>query len=61
MADSIMDYIAGYYRATHEQVLKVVDSLDDQQIMWRPNRTTPSSNPAGGPIGIKLPLHIGGA
>lgn len=42
MADSIMDYIATYYRATHEQVLRVVDSLDDQQIMWRPNRTTPS-------------------
>ena len=42
MADSIMDYIAEYYRATHELVLKVVDSLDDQQIMWRPNRTTPS-------------------
>jgi uncharacterized damage-inducible protein DinB len=41
MADSLMDYIAMYYQATHEQVFKVIDSLDDQQITWRPNRTTP--------------------
>jgi hypothetical protein len=42
MAECIMDYIARYYRAAHKQVLKVVESLDDQQFMWRPNRTTPS-------------------
>ncbi len=42
MDDSIMNYIARYYRATHELVLKVVDILDDQQTRWRPNRITPS-------------------
>lgn len=42
MANSIMDCIASYYRATHEQVLKVLDSLDDQLIMWQPSKTTPS-------------------
>jgi hypothetical protein len=42
MADSIMDYIAEYYRTRHKLMLKLLDGLDDQQIMWRPNRTTPS-------------------
>jgi len=42
MADSVMGCIAEYYRSRHELVLKLVDRLDDQQIMWRPNRTTPS-------------------
>jgi hypothetical protein len=42
MNECIMGYIAGYYRATHEQVLKVIDGLDDRQISWRPNRTPPS-------------------
>jgi uncharacterized damage-inducible protein DinB len=42
MANSVMDYIAEYYCSRHEFVLKLVDGLNDQQIMWRPNRTTPS-------------------
>lgn len=42
MAESITDCIAEYYRTRHELVLKAVNGLDDQQIMWRPNRTTPS-------------------
>lgn len=41
MAESIMGYIAEYYRSRHELVLKVVGGLDDRQMMWRPNRTTP--------------------
>ena len=40
MSDSIMNTIAGYYRLTHEQVLRLVDRLDEHQIAWRPNRTT---------------------
>jgi DinB superfamily len=40
MSDSIMDAIAGYYRLTHEQVLRLLDRLDEQQITWRPNLTT---------------------
>jgi hypothetical protein len=42
MADSIMDCIAEYYRTRHELILKVVDGLDDQQLLWRPNTTAPS-------------------
>ncbi len=42
MSDSIMGYIAGYYRSRHELVLKLVEGLDDQQIKWKPNKTTPS-------------------
>jgi hypothetical protein len=42
VADSVMDYIAEYYRSRHELVLKVIDNLNEQQMMWRPNRTTPS-------------------
>lgn len=41
MADQIMDYIAEYYRTRHALVLKVIDRLDDQQIRWSPNKTTP--------------------
>jgi len=42
MADSIMGCVAEYYRSRHELVLKLVDGLDDRQIRWNPNRTTPS-------------------
>ena len=42
MANSVMDYIAEYYRSRHELVIKVIDNLNEQQMMWRPNRTTPS-------------------
>jgi hypothetical protein len=42
MADSIMGHISEYYRTRHALVLKLVDGLDDQQILWRLNRTTPS-------------------
>ena len=42
MADSIMSHIAEYYQTRHELVLKLVDGLNDGQITWRPNGTTPS-------------------
>jgi hypothetical protein len=42
MADSIMDHIAEYYRSRHALVLKLVGTLDERQLRWRPNRTTPS-------------------
>ena len=42
MADSVMGYIAEYYRSRHDLVLKLVDGLNDQHMMWRPNSTTPS-------------------
>jgi uncharacterized damage-inducible protein DinB len=37
-----MDTIAEYYRGRHALVLKLVRPLDDQQLLWRPNETTPS-------------------
>jgi hypothetical protein len=42
MSGNIMQHIAEYYHSRHKLVLKLVDSLNDQQIMWRANRTTPS-------------------
>jgi uncharacterized damage-inducible protein DinB len=42
MDDSFMDVIAGYCRKVNENILKVVDNLDKQQLAWRPNDTTPS-------------------
>lgn len=42
MANSVMYYIAEYYRSRHDLVLKLVDGLNDQHIMWSPNKTTPS-------------------
>jgi hypothetical protein len=41
MDDQIMHSIAEYYRTRHALVLKVVDGLDDQQMVWSPNGTTP--------------------
>jgi uncharacterized damage-inducible protein DinB len=38
---SIMPRIARYYAATHEQVLKVVEPLDEGAMTWRPNNTAP--------------------
>jgi uncharacterized damage-inducible protein DinB len=37
-----MPRIASYYAATHEQVLKVVEPLDEGAMTWRPNDTAPS-------------------
>ena len=42
MTGKIMDAIAEYYRGRHALVLKLVRPLDDQQLLWRPNETTPS-------------------
>ena len=42
MGDNIMNHIAEYYRTRHALVLKLVDTLDDEQVMWRPNKTTPA-------------------
>jgi hypothetical protein len=41
MTDSTIRRIAMSYSSTHEQVLKVVDGLDDRQVMWRPGKTAP--------------------
>jgi uncharacterized damage-inducible protein DinB len=38
---SIMPCIARYYAATHEQVLRLVEALDDRTFVWRPNNTAP--------------------
>jgi hypothetical protein len=42
MADNVMDCIAEYYHSRHELLLKLIVGLDDQQIRWKPNKTTPS-------------------
>jgi uncharacterized damage-inducible protein DinB len=42
MTDSIMDDIAQQYSRVHELALKSVENLDDQQLIWRLNKTTPS-------------------
>jgi hypothetical protein len=41
MTDSTLRRIAMSYAFTHEQVLKVVDGLNDRQVMWRPSKTAP--------------------
>ena len=41
MTESTMRSIAMCYASTHEQELKVVDGLDDGQVMWRPSNTAP--------------------
>lgn len=41
MADHIMRSIAEQYRTRHALVLKVVVDLDEHQIVWSPNGTTP--------------------
>ncbi|OGO15176.1 MAG: hypothetical protein A2Y93_00620 [Chloroflexi bacterium RBG_13_68_17] len=42
MANDVMTHIAGFYQATHAQVLALVGGLEDGQLVWRPNPTTPS-------------------
>jgi len=42
MTDNIMDNIVWDYLGTHELVLNTVEKLNDQQIWWQPNKTTPS-------------------
>jgi len=42
MADSIMAEISKQYRNTHEELLKLVDRLTDEQFGWTPNATSPS-------------------
>jgi uncharacterized damage-inducible protein DinB len=39
---TLMPRIARYYAATHEQVLKVIEPLDERTMTWRPNTTAPS-------------------
>lgn len=41
MTDSTERRVAVVYSSTHEQVLKVVEGLDDRQLMWRPSKTAP--------------------
>jgi hypothetical protein len=42
MTERVMEAIGEYYRSRHALVLNLVDSLNDQQITWQPNKTTPS-------------------
>ena len=42
MTESIMAEISKQYRRTHEELLKLVNGLTDEQIVWTPNATTPS-------------------
>jgi hypothetical protein len=42
MTDRILKNMALRYHRIHDLVLKSVDRLDDQQLIWRMNRTTPS-------------------
>ncbi len=37
-----MTLLARYYQATHGQLLALVGTLNDEQLAWRPNPTTPS-------------------
>ena len=47
MAESIMAEISAQYRRTHENFLDLVSGLNDAQIGWTPNATTP-------PIGFHM-------
>jgi len=42
MNKNIMAVISAQYRNTHENLLALVDGLNDEQIGWTPNETTPS-------------------
>jgi hypothetical protein len=42
MTDNIMDNIARNCRETNERVMGIVNGVDELQLQWRPNDTTPS-------------------
>ncbi len=42
MPESIMAEICEQYRNTHENLLNLIVDLNDEQIGWTPNATTPS-------------------